>query len=250
MGEAIQLAMLLFLPGLACDARIYEPQLAAFPDSRAVDGYGLADSLPDMARVALAQAPDRFDLFGHSMGGRVALEVWRQAPERVRRLALVSTGVHSLRPGEAEKRKALQQVGWSEGFAALIDQWLPPMVAEANRADPVIYPPLRQMNLEAGQQVFDAQIHALVTRPEIESLLPAIACPTLVMTGALDSWAPPEQHAAIAALIPHSELVIVPGAGHMIQLEAPGAVNAAIARWLARPANDQPHHLEERQVHE
>ena len=228
--------MLLFLPGLACDARIYEPQCAAFPDSRAVDGYGTADTLAEMARIALEQAPESFDLFGHSMGGRVALEVYRQAPGRVRRLALVSTGVHSLKEGEADKRAALQAVGWNHGFEALIDQWLPPMVAEPNRSNPAIYPPLRQMSIEAGQEVFDAQIHALVNRPEVESLLPQIACPTLVMTGELDGWAGPEQHRAIADAIPNSELVIVPGAGHMIQLEAPDAVNAAIARWLARPA--------------
>lgn len=234
--------MLLFLPGLACDARIYAPQLAAFPDSRAVDGYGTANSLPQMARIALDQAPASFDLFGHSMGGRVALEVYRLAPERVRRLALVATGVHSLGPGEAAKRAALQAIGWNYGYEALIDAWLPPMVAEANRADAAIYPPLRQMNLDAGQEVFDAQIRALVNRPEVESLLPQIACPTLVMTGELDTWAPPAQHEAIAAAIPNSELVIVPGAGHMIQLEAPEAVNAAIAGWLARPVeiNRQP----------
>ncbi len=228
--------MLLLLPGLACDARIYEPQLAAFANSRAVNGYGLADTLPEMARVALAEAPESFDLLGHSMGGRVALEVYRLAPERVRRLALVSTGVHPLREGEPEKRRALQQIGWDNGFEALIDQWLPPMVAEANRADPAIYGPLREMNLEAGQEVFDAQIHALVGRPDVTGLLPRISCPTLVMTGELDSWAPPAQHEAIAAAIPGAELVIVPGAGHMIQLEAPEAVNSAISDWLARPA--------------
>lgn len=228
--------MLLFLPGLACDARIYEPQLAAFPDSRAIDGYGLANTLPAMAEIALDQAPDVFDLFGHSMGGRVALEVYRLAPERVRRLALVSTGVHSLRDGEADKRAVLQAIGWNHGYEKLIDEWLPPMVAEGNRGDPKIYPPLRQMNVEAGQAVFDAQIHALVNRPEVETLLPEIACPTLLMTGELDAWAPPAQHEAIAAAIPNSELVIVPGAGHMIQLEAPDAVNSAIARWLEKPA--------------
>jgi pimeloyl-ACP methyl ester carboxylesterase len=232
--------MLLFLPGLACDARIYAPQLAAFPDSRAIDGYGTADTLRQMARIALDQAPASFDLFGHSMGGRVALEVYRLAPERVRRLALASTGVHSLREGEAASRRALQAIGWNQGFDQLIDTWLPPMVAEAHRADPQIYPPLRQMNLEAGQAVFDAQIHALINRAETESLLPQIACPTLVMTGELDTWSPPAQHAAIAAAIPNSELVIVPGAGHMIQLEAPDAVNAAIARWLARPREINP----------
>ena len=228
--------MLLFLPGLACDARIYAPQLAAFPDSRAINGYGSADSLAEMARIALEQAPDSFDLLGHSMGGRVALEIFRLAPERVRRIALVSTGVHSLREGEAAKRHALQTIGWNQGFEKLIDTWLPPMVAEANRARPEIYEPLRQMNLAAGQQVFDAQIHALVNRAELESLLPQITCPALVMTGELDTWAPPAQHEAIASAIPNSELVIVPGAGHMIQLEAPEAVNAAIARWLEQPA--------------
>jgi len=234
--------MLLLLPGLACDARIYAPQLAAFPDSRAVDGYGTANTLADMAGIALEQAPDSFDLLGHSMGGRVALEVFRMAPNRVRRLALVSTGVHSLREGEAAKRQALQAIGWNHGFEKLIDQWLPPMVAEANRAKPAIYEPLRQMNVEAGQEVFDAQIHALVNRPEVESLLPQIACPTLVMTGENDTWSSPAQHEAIAAAIPNSELVIVPGAGHMIQLEAPDAVNTAIAGWLARPVeiNRQP----------
>lgn len=232
--------MLLFLPGLACDARIYAPQLAAFPDSRAVDGYGMADTLQQMARIALEQAPESFDLFGHSMGGRVALEVYRLAPERVRRLALVSTGVHSLREGEPAQREALQVIGWDQGFERLVDEWLPPMVAAANRTNPEIYEPLRRMNLDAGQEVFDAQIHALVNRPEMESLLPQIACPTLVMTGELDTWSPPAQHAAIAAAIPNSELVIVPGAGHMIQLEAPEAVNAAIARWLARPREINP----------
>ena len=228
--------MLLFLPGLACDARIYAPQLAAFPESRAVNGYGTADTLQQMARIVLEQAPDSFDLFGHSMGGRVALEVYRLAPERVRRLALVSTGVHPLREGEAAKRQALQAIGWNHGFEKLIDAWLPPMVAEANRARPEIYQPLRQMNVEAGQEVFDAQIHALLGRPEVESLLPQIACPTLVMTGELDAWSSPAQHETIAAALPQSELVIVPGAGHMIQLEAPDAVNSAIARWLERPA--------------
>jgi pimeloyl-ACP methyl ester carboxylesterase len=230
--------MLLLLPGLACDARIYAPQLAAFPDSRAVDGYGTADSLAEMAGVVLDQAPETFDLLGHSMGGRVALEVWRMAPERVRRLALVSTGTHPLREGEAVKREALQAVGWNHGFDKLIDTWLPPMVAEGNRAIRAIFEPLRLMNISAGQAVFDAQIHALLNRPEVESLLPQIACPTLVMTGELDAWSPPAQHKAIAAAIPNSELVIVPGAGHMIQLEAPEAVNNAITRWLARPATD------------
>jgi len=230
--------MLLLLPGLICDAGIYAAQTAAFPDSKAIDGYGLADSLEAMAQVALEQAPERFDLFGHSMGGRVALEVFRLAPERVRRFAISSTGAHSLRAGEREKRQVLLDIARNEGIDALVEAWLPPMVAPHRLNDAALMEPLRAMCRNAGTAVFEAQIKALLGRPEQESLLPRIACPTLVMTGAEDSWSPAPQHEAIAALVPDSELVIVPGAGHMIMPEAPEAVNAAIAHWLSRPAGD------------
>jgi pimeloyl-ACP methyl ester carboxylesterase len=231
--------MLLFLPGLICDARTFAPQLAAFPDARALDGYGGADSLQAMARAVLAaadrQGAKALDLFGHSMGGRVALEVLRQAPERVRRLALVSTGVHPVGEGEAAKRHALRDVGRGQGFPALVDAWLPPMLASANRADPALYDPLRAMCMEQGQARFEQDIAALLGRPDATDLLPSIACPVLVMTGALDGWAPPEQHRQIAAAIPQASLTIVPDAGHMLPLEAPQAVNAAIAGWLSLP---------------
>jgi len=230
--------MLVMLPGLICDASIYAPQTAAFPDSKAVDGYGLLDRLADMAQSVLDKVSGRFDLLGHSMGGRVALEVFRKAPERVRRLALVSTGVHALREGEPESRAALKAIGHEQGFEALVDAWLPPMIAPAHRGDPAIAGPLKAMCMRAGQQMFDAQIEALLTRPEQESLLSQIDCPTLVMTGSEDSWSGPAQHEAIAAAIPDSELVIVEGAGHMIQLEAPEAVNQAISSWLEMPAKD------------
>ncbi|MEO5705761.1 MAG: alpha/beta fold hydrolase [Alteraurantiacibacter sp.] len=233
--------MLVFLPGLICDARIYAPQTAAFAESMAVNTYGMADSLADMARIALAEADkagaDQFDLFGHSMGGRVALEVFRLAPQRVRRLALASTGIHPVGPNEPASRAALQHIGHQQGFPALVDHWLPPMVAEAHRADPAIYPPLEAMCLAQGQAMFDAQINALVTRPDVTGLLGQIQCPTLVMTGELDGWAPPAQHETIAAAIPGAELVIVPGAGHMVQFEAPAAVNNAITRWLSHPVS-------------
>lgn len=226
------------LPGLICDASIYAPQTAAFGDSLAVDGYGCADSLDQMADIVLDQAPERFDLLGHSMGGRVAIEVFRKAPGRVRRLALVSTGVHSVREGEPESRAQLQAIGHDNGFEVLVDAWLEPMIAPAHRDDPEIHDPLKSMCMRAGQAMFDAQIKALLGRAEQESLLAAVDCPALVMTGGEDGWSPPEQHRAIADAIPSSELVIVEGAGHMIQREAPEAVNAAIAGWLSRPVSN------------
>ncbi len=232
--------MLLFLPGLICDKRIYAPQSAAFAGSHVVDSYGMADSLAEMARIALAEADalgaDKLDVFGHSMGGRIAMELVRLAPERVRRLALVSTGIHPVGEKEPANRAALQQIGYDKGFEALVDHWLPPMVAEANRDKP-IYDDMRAMCLSKGQAIFDAQIKALLGRPPFDDLLAGLTCPVLVMTGELDAWAPPKQHEEIAAKIAGSQLVIVPGAGHMIQLEAPDAVNAAITDWLARPTD-------------
>ena len=80
-----------------------------------------------------------------------------------------------------------------------------------------------------------AQIAALLARPATEDVLGAVAVPTLIAVGADDRWSPPAQHRAIAALIPHARLVVIPGAGHMLPAERPAAFNAAIADWLALP---------------
>lgn len=226
---------LLLLPGLICDSRIFEPQIAAFGDAVAAADYGDADDLGAMADRALTAAPPRFALLGHSMGARVALEIIRRAPQRVTRLALVSTGVHLPEPGEAAKRHALREIGRAQGMAALVDAWLPPMVAPARRDDAAFMVPLRAMCIDAGLPRFEAQIHALLNRPEVESLLPRLTCPVLVATGSEDQWSPPDQHAAIAALIPDARLVVVEGSGHMLPREAPDALNAAITDWLDRP---------------
>jgi len=226
---------LLLLPGLLCDQRVFAAQLDAFPDARSFAGYGLAGSLPEMARLVLAQAPPRFALLGHSMGARVALEIMRVAPERVSRLALVSTGVHLQREGEAEKRFVLRDLGRREGMEALVGAWLPPMFAAAHVDDEALVSPLRLMCVEAGLAVYEAQIAALLGRPEVESLLPGIRCPTLVAVGREDRWSPPEQHAAIAARLPNARFVVIEGAGHMLPAEDPDALNAAIAEWLRQP---------------
>lgn len=227
---------LLLLPGLICDARIFAAQIKAFPQARAFPGYGSADSLADMAQRVLADAPPRFDLLGHSMGARVAMEIMRTAPERVTRLALISTGVHLPREGEAAKRYALRDIGRSDGMGALVDAWLPPMFAPAHGQDAALVAPLRQMCIDVGLASFEAQIAALLRRPEVESLLPQIRCPTLIAGGAEDRWSPPEQHVHIASLVPPAHLAVIAGAGHMLPAEAPDALNAEIARWLEQPA--------------
>lgn len=226
---------LMLLPGLICDSRIFAAQRECLGDVVVVNGFGTLESIEAMARHALAQAPARIALLGHSMGARVALEMYRQAPARIARLALVSTGVHGVKPGEAEKRQALIDLGRAQGAGALVDHWLPPMVAPRRIGDADLIEPLRAMCIEAGVDAFAAQVHALLGRPDAKSLLPNVTCPTLVMVGSVDSWSPPAQHAAIAAMIPDARLNVIDGAGHMLPAEAPHAFNAAIADWLSMP---------------
>jgi pimeloyl-ACP methyl ester carboxylesterase len=173
------------------------------------------------------------------MGGRVALEVLRLAPERVERLALLDTGTHPIRAGEAEGRYALRDLGRDVGIAALVDAWLPPMVHPARRDDHGLLQPMRDMAMAGGVDRYERQISALLNRPDTTPELAHIACPTLVATGAQDNWSTPAQHQEIAAAIPGSIFRIFAHCGHMAPLEAPDHVNAAIAEWLNLPINEK-----------
>ncbi|UZK65076.1 alpha/beta fold hydrolase [Sphingomonas sp. M1-B02] len=224
---------LLLLPGLWCDRTIWSPQLDSLSALEVqVADYGEARSLAEMAVRALAGAPPRFALAGHSMGARVALEVFRQAPERVERLALLDTGIHPVSAGEAAKRHAQRDLGRSRGIEALIDAWLLPMLHPAHRDMPEIVEPLRAMCRRGGLAMFEAHIEALLGRTDPRDLLPTIAVPTLVGVGRQDAWSPVEQHRQIAAAIPGSILTIFEDSGHMAPVEAPQAVTAALRRWL------------------
>jgi pimeloyl-ACP methyl ester carboxylesterase len=129
----------------------------------------------------------------------------------------------------------LRDLGLAHGAAALVDRWLPPMLAPAHLAMPAIIDPLRAMCIDVGVAVFAAQTAALLDRPDVEALLPTIHCPVLIAVGSEDVWSPPAQHAAIAAAIPHATITVIDGAGHMLPAEDPDALNAAIAAWLAQP---------------
>ena len=226
---------LYLLPGLLCDRTVWAPQIAAFEPNRPVvvpNFWGL-DSFEIMAESVLAAAPPRFAVAGHSMGGRVALELVRRAPERVERLALLSTGVHPPREGEAGPRQELVVLAEREGMQALVRRWLPPMLHPRHRDDRVLVGAIEAMWCRATPQIFARQIHAALTRRDLNPFLVAITCPTLILCGAEDSWSPAAQHEAMAAAIPGAQLAIIPECGHMAPLEAPEAVNAEMRRWLA-----------------
>jgi pimeloyl-ACP methyl ester carboxylesterase len=230
-------AVPVILPGLMCDSRMFAAMLEGVPDAVVIDGfYDGCDRIETMADYSLARMPDRCALTGHSMGARVALEIVRRAPERVERLALVDTGIHPVRSGEREKRYMLYEKGRSEGMAALVDKWLPPMVGEGTLRDPALMARLHAMAVDSGLAVFRAQIEALLHRPDLSDLLPTIRCPTHVIVGREDRWSPVSQHEEIAAAIPGAQLHIVEGAGHMMPAEQPEAFSVVLAEWLAAPA--------------
>lgn len=231
---------LILLPGLMCDAAVWRAQITALPAARCVvPAWGLSDSLTVMAEQVLREAPTEiFALAGHSMGGRVALEVMRQAPDRVERLALLDTGTHTLAAGEAgEKeragRMALLALARSRGMRALGEQWARGMV-HPDQLDTPLFEAILAMLDRSSPAQFAAQIHALLNRPDATPLLAAIKCPTLVLCGADDAWSPPAQHEAMCAALPNARLCIVEHCGHMSTMERPAEISAALTEWLAR----------------
>jgi len=231
-----EIAPLYLLPGLICDETIWAAQVEALSGltSVAVPDYGDARSLETMAGRVLASAPEKISLAGHSMGARVALEVFRMARDRVERLALLDTGVHPLESGEIKKRMALLDLGRQQGMEALVESWLMPMVHPDHRSDDALMARLRHMCVSAGIERFENQITALIDRPDARPLLPEIDCPTLVATGRQDLWSPVAQHEEIAKEISGSEMLVFENAGHMGPAETPEDVTGALRRWLER----------------
>ena len=230
----------LFLPGLMCDRAVWEPQIAALCARYecVVADYGAADSLTAMAQSALEAAPRRFSLVGHSMGGRVALEVMREGAQRVRRLALLDTG-HRARPegeaGEAEaaKRFRLLDIARSQGMRAMGREWVQGMVHRERLQDDALIESILAMIERKTPAVFAAQIRALLNRPSADGVLHAIRCPALIVCGRQDSWSPLARHEEMAAMVVGSHLAVVEDSGHMVTLERPEPVTAVLERWLA-----------------
>lgn len=236
-------APLLLLPGLACDRGTWAAQIADLsPDVDCrVPEWGLLDDLGDMARHALAvcDAP-RLWVAGHSMGGRVALEMWRLAPERIAGLALLNTGHQAMapgRPGVAERRNRhnLLRIAQRDGMRAMAQQWARGMVHPAHRDGP-LWTSVLDMLARATPQQYAAQIQALLRRPDASPLLPDVHCPTLLLCGAQDSWSPPQRHRDMAAMMPAARYVEVAECGHMSPMEQAGAVTQALRDWLSRSA--------------
>lgn len=233
----------MLLPGLNCDEDVWASQIAALRASHTciVPRYHELDSMVAMAQSVLREAPPRFALAGHSMGGRVALELVRMAPERVSHLALLDTGYEARPAGEpgeleARQRRHLVELGREVGMRAMGVEWVQGMVHPARVADGALIARILAMIERHTPEGHSAQIRALLERPDAGDVLAQIHCPTLIACGREDTWSPPARHQAMAALIPNSQLVVIDHCGHMSTMEQPAAVTAAMRRWLQQAA--------------
>ncbi|MFY9689598.1 MAG: alpha/beta hydrolase [Candidatus Acidiferrales bacterium] len=231
---------MLLLPGLACDAEVWKHQERALGEIATVQvvDYGASDSIEEMARVALERAPQEFAVAGHSMGGRVAMEIVRRAPERVVGLALLDTAYRPLQPGEAGEREKAERSGYvkiaqTQGMRAMAHTWLQKMVHPSRLTDEPLVESIVEMMGRKSPEIFTGQIKALLGRPDATPVLAAVKCPTLVLCGREDAWSVLDVHRDMAARLPNARLVIIETCGHMATMERPEAVTAALAEWFA-----------------
>ena len=226
------MATVILVPGLLCDEFVWRPLLDELKGQALVADLSTQDSIGAMADDSLSMASGPLHVAGHSMGARVAMEMARLTPGRIKRLALLDTGIHPLKDGELEQRRAVVRLAYDKGMSALADEWLPGMVHAPNREDDGLMEGLRDMVVSKSPELHERQINALVTRPDASAYIGDIAAETLVMVGAEDAWSPPGQHEAIRDAMPNAALEIVPGAGHFAPVERPETVTPRLAEFL------------------
>lgn len=227
-------AVIYLLPGLLCDATVWQHQcsaLAPMMDVRVPDFRGM-NSFRAMALQVLADAPARFSIVGHSMGGRVGLELLHLAGDRIDKVVLMDLGAHAVQAGEVEERMVLVELAELQGMAALAEAWIPPMIAESRHDDATLVGEIRRMVLRSTPADYRGQIEAALMRTDQSRYLPGIKQKVLLMCGAEDSWSPVAQHEEICQRLRDAELVVVPAAGHMITMEQPEFVNKVLLSWL------------------
>ncbi|PWC32503.1 alpha/beta fold hydrolase [Azospirillum sp. TSO35-2] len=228
---------LILLPGMPLDAALWDHQLrhlADVVDPRVVELAG-CDSVAAMADIVLAAAPPRFAVAGLSMGGYVALEILRRAPERVERLALLDTNA---RPDTAEataNRRDAVALARQGKYRHVARAALPRLVHPDRLADEgFVQSVLAQME-RVGVDGYAREQEAIINRPDSRPGLGAIRCPTLILCGRQDALTPPALHEEMAAAIPGARLVLIEDCGHLSAMEQPQAVTALMRDWLLRP---------------
>lgn len=225
---------LVLLPGLLCDEQLFAPQVAALADIAAplVCDLSRDDSLPGMAARVLDEALPRFALAGLSMGGYLAQEIMRQAPERVLRLALLDTSARADTPERLQQRYEFIALAQRGEFKGITPRLLPLYLHPDHLAQERLTAIVLAMAKRIGRDAYLRQTAAIMARPDSRESLRRITVPTLVLCGREDMATPLRLHEEIAGLIPRARLAVIERCGHLSTIEQPDAVNAELRRWL------------------
>lgn len=231
---------LVMLTGMVCDHAVWATQVEGLSDcvETLVPGYSMSDTMTGMAKAVLRCAPEKFFLAGHSMGGRVALEVLRIAPERVIALCLLGTEYKSQpsgRDGEREEssRKRLLDTAREAGMKAMAQEFLPALIAPHRLDDEPLVQAITQMIERQTPDLLEAQIHAGRHRPDSTEQLARITCPVLLIAGDSDNLRPAATLREMASMIPRCELKVIERCGHMITMEYPETVTVLMRQWIS-----------------
>ncbi len=227
---------LILVPGLLCDAALWAPQVQALRDAAEIFIPDLTRdaTMEGMAKRVLDEAPfERFAIAGLSMGGYVALEMMRQAPQRIERLALLDTRARPDSADEGERRRTLIRIAQgAKGLAPVNKRMLPLLVHPSRVDDQPLVDIVQGMADRIGIEAYVRQQEAVMSRADFRPALRGIACPTLVLCGRQDAITPLTFHEEIAAGIRGARLVVLENCGHLATLEKPDEVNAALRAWL------------------
>ncbi len=225
---------LVLIPGLACTATLWAPQVAALSKHYdiTIGDHTRHDTMGAIAKHILAKAPPQFALAGLSMGGYIAFEIMRQAPERVTRLALLDTKATLDPPERANERRLLVEEGRRNSMHAVMKKLLPAFIHTDRLSDTRLVAVVRKMGTDTGIEVFARQQEAIISRADSRLTLAKIKCPTLVLVGRQDLLTPVSEHEAMALKIPDAHLEVIDNCGHLTTLERPSAVTTALRRWL------------------
>jgi pimeloyl-ACP methyl ester carboxylesterase len=225
----------LLVPGLLCTAEVFAPQVTAlWPHGPVTVASTLEGrTIAEMAASILAAAPPHFALAGLSMGGYIAFEILRQAPDRVVKLALLDTTARPDTPQQIRLRRSMVAQARKGDFPALLTQAFNAVLHPSRRGDPRLQAINLRMGLTVGVEGFARQTEATMGRIDSRPGLSAIVVPTLVLVGDSDPLTPPDRAEEMAAAIPGARLVVLPECGHASTLEQPEAVNRALVDWLS-----------------
>jgi pimeloyl-ACP methyl ester carboxylesterase len=223
------------VPGLMCSPRLYAEQIPVLWQFGPVTiaDHRRDESMEAIAGRVLAAAPSHFALIGLSMGGYIAAEMLRQAPDRVAKLAFLDTSARADLPERLEGRRALIAMAEQGRYAEVAEQHFPQFVHQNRRSDAALKRLVMQMAEETGSAAYVRQQKAIMARRDWRGLLAEIRCPTVVIVGDGDELTPPKLSEEIATGIADARLVMVPDCGHLTTIERPEAVNAALVAWLS-----------------